>query len=84
MASKAHMLMEITGDRQHQNSEPSNDSLSAASTLQKALLCASMLSASQHVAVIGLYSFVLTSARLCFLRICTHASFLIYTGQKEF
>jgi hypothetical protein len=55
MASEAHGLAAISKDRPHQKSEPSEESASAPSTLEKAQLGASMNPAAQRVAVIGMY-----------------------------
>jgi hypothetical protein len=55
MASEAHGIAAISKDRLHQKSEPSEESASAPSTLEKAQLGASMNPAVQRVAVIGIY-----------------------------
>ena len=55
MAAENHRLAAISSNRTHQNSEPSEESASAPSTLGKAQLGASMNSASQRVAVIGMH-----------------------------
>jgi hypothetical protein len=55
MVSEDHRLAEISSDPLHHSSEPSDESLSAPSTLGKTKLGASVISASRHVAVIGMY-----------------------------